>query len=201
MITEFLIKWWELIIIGFLFLNLIIQKIEKIKGRSDILTWIWQFLTWIVSLARQIIAMLFSTTPGKLPMLFIGFLLMSFLLVGQVFAADVTFEWSSNTEPDMSHYNCYRSDDGQVTWNKVNPTPITHTGMGTETWTELGVPDGIYHWYGTAVDTEDNESEPSNIVTATIDTAAPAPPQNFIIALIQKIIAWIMNLFKPFRIA
>jgi hypothetical protein len=86
MITEFLIKWWELVIIGFLVLNLIIQKIEKIKGRSDILTWIWQFLTWIVSLARQIVTMLFSTTPGKLPMIFIGLFLMGSLMAGQVFA-------------------------------------------------------------------------------------------------------------------
>jgi len=115
--------------------------------------------------------------------------------------ADVTFEWDSNSEQDMSYYNIYRSDDGQATWNKVNPAPITHTGMGTETWTELGVPDGTYHWYGTAIDMGDNESGPSAIVTATIDTQAPAPPQNFVVSLIKKIIAWIMNLLTPFRVA
>jgi len=115
--------------------------------------------------------------------------------------ADVTFEWDSNTEADMSHYNIYRSADNQVTWNKVNAAPILHTGMGTETWTEMSVPDGTYSWYATAVDTGNNESGPSNIVTATIDTQAPAPPQNFLVSLIKKIIAWIMNLFKPFRLA
>ena len=115
--------------------------------------------------------------------------------------ADVTFEWDSNTEPDMSHYNIYRSDDNQATWHKVNAAPIPHTGMGTETWTEMGVPDGTYHWYGTAIDTSNNESDPSNIATKTIDTQAPAPPQNFLVSLVKKIIAWIMNLFKPFRLA
>ena len=29
--------------------------------------------------------------------------------------ADITFEWDSNTEQDMSHYNVYRSDDNQAT--------------------------------------------------------------------------------------
>jgi hypothetical protein len=201
MITEFLIKYWEFVVIGLLLLNTIIQKLEKIKGNSDILTWLWMFLVWVTDTFKKLVSAVFSTTPGKLPIIFIGFFLVGLLLVGQAFAADVTFEWDSNTESDISHYNCYRSDDGQATWSKVNVDPILHTGAGTETWTELGVPDGIYHWYGTAVDTEDNESGPSNIVTATIDTAAPAPPQNFIIALIQKIIAWIKGLFSSFRFA
>ena len=128
---------------------------------------------------------------------FIALLLPALTFAG----ADVTLEWDSNTESDMSHYNIYRSDDGQATWHKVNPEPISHTGMGTETWTEVNVPDGTYHWYATAVDMGNNESSPSNIVPATIDTQAPAPPQNFLVSLIKKIIAWIMNLFKPFKLA
>ena len=128
---------------------------------------------------------------------FIALLLPALTFAG----ADVTLEWDSNTESDMSHYNIYRSDDGQATWHKVNPEPISHTGMGTETWTETNVPDGTYHWYATANDIEDNESDPSNILTAKIDTQAPAPPQNFLVSLIKKIIAWIMNLFKPFKLA
>ena len=114
--------------------------------------------------------------------------------------SDVTFEWDSNTEVDMSYYNVYKSVDNQATWNKINPDPIMHTGMGTETWTETGVPDGTYYWYATAVDVGNNESDPSNIITANIDQA-PAPPQNFLVSLIKKIIAWIMNLFRPFRLA
>jgi len=135
-------------------------------------------------------------------MVLIMFVLMSFLLAGQALAAsEVAFEWDSNTEPDISHYNIYRSDDGQATWEKVNLNPIPHIGNGTETWTEAGVPDGTYHWYATAVDTEDNESGPSNIVSATIDTQAPAPPQGFSIGrIIRMIISWIMGLFGLFSI-
>jgi len=133
-----------------------------------------------------------------LTMMVVSFL---FMAITAFAGADVTFEWDSNTEPDMSHYNIYRSDDGQTTWHKVNPEPISHTGMGTETWTEVNVPDGTYHYYATAVDMGNNESGSSNIVPATIDTQAPAPPQNFLVSLIKKIIAWIMNLFKPSRLA
>jgi len=111
-------------------------------------------------------------------------------------AADVTFEWDSNTEADISHYNIYRSDDGTATWNQVNASPITHSGSGTETWMDLGVSDGTYSWYVTAVDTEGNESQPSNIVSATIDSTAPQPPANFLIALIQKILAFLGKLFS-----
>ena len=68
MIKAFLADYWELVIMGLLLLNTIIQKLEKIKGNSDILTWIWQFLTWIKSVAGQLISIIFSTKPGKLPM-------------------------------------------------------------------------------------------------------------------------------------
>jgi len=110
-------------------------------------------------------------------------------------ASDVTFNWDSNTEADMAYYNIYRSDDGQLTWNKVNSAPIIHEGMGIETWTELGVPDGTYAWYATAVDTSENESAASNIVTASLDSTAPAPPKNFLITLIQKILAFLKAVF------
>lgn len=84
----------------------------------------------------------------------------------------------------------------QTNWNKVNPSPILHMGMGTETWTQVGIPDGTYYWYATANDTEGNESDPSNIITRTLDATPPAPPQNFIVSLILKIIAWIRGLFS-----
>ena len=135
---------------------------------------------------------------------FFGLILVfCFVVIGSVAFAnsDVTFEWDSNTEPDMSSYNIYRSVD-QGNWLKVNSSPILHTGSGTETWTETGVPDGTYHWYATAVDTGGNESDPSNIVSKTIDTQAPAPPQNFVVSLIKKIVAWLKGIFGgSFRLA
>lgn len=179
MITGFLIKYWELVVILLLIANTIVQK-TKWKGDDDILAMI-----------KGWIAYLFKAKPGVLPML-LGFLLIPVLL----FASDVTFEWDSNTENDMAYYNIYRSDDGQATWSKVNPAPINHTGSSPETWTECGVGDGTYYWYITAVDTEANESLPSDILTATIDATPPAPPQNFILSLILKIIAWIKGFFS-----
>jgi hypothetical protein len=59
-------------------------------------------------------------------------------------AANVTFEWDSNIEADMSHYNIYQSTDNQSTWDKVNPNPIPHIGGGTESWTLSDVADGNY---------------------------------------------------------
>lgn len=179
--AEFFFKYWEWCLLAFLILNTIFQKLEW-KGAQDILGLVWSGIKSLV-----------VTKPGKLPMLFIG---LSLLIPSLVLASDVTFEWDSNTENDMAYYNIYRSGDAQATWNKVNPVPINHIGSGMETWTECGVGDGTYHWYGTAVDTEGNESDPSNMVTATIDATPPAPPSNFIVSLILKIIAWIKGLFS-----
>ena len=185
--AEFFLNYWDWCLLGFLILNTIFQKL-KWKGAQDILSLIWDGIRSIVVIK-----------PGKLPMLFIGLFL---LIPSLVLASDVTFEWDSNTENDMSYYNVYESVDNQATWNKANPDPIMHTGNGTETWTECGVTDGTYHWYGTAVDTGGNESDPSNIITETIDATPPAPPQNFWVSLIQKIIAWIKGLFSgSFRLA
>ena len=184
---EFLTKYWDWVLLGFMIANTIVQK-TKWKGDDDILTWIKNAITWIFT----------SRTPGKLPAIIIG---LFFMMPVLAFAgSDVTFEWDSNTEPDMSHYNIYRSAD-QSNWIKVNADPILHTGTGTETWTEVDVSDGTWYWYATAVDTEDLESQPSNIISATLDTQAPAPPQNFVVSLIKKILAWITNLFRPLRVA
>ena len=66
---------------------------------------------------------------------------------------------------------------------------------GTETVSLLDVPDGTYFWVLTAYDISGNESGYSNEVTTSLDSTSPAPPQNFLLKLIQKIIAWL----KTFR--
>lgn len=110
--------------------------------------------------------------------------------------ANITLEWDSNIESNMAYYNIYRSDDGQMSWNQINSEPIIHQGTGTETWIDINVSDGSYAWYVTAIDTSGLESNPSNIVTQTIDTQPPDPPQNFIIKLIEIIIAWLSDFIK-----
>jgi len=118
-----------------------------------------------------------------------------------VFASNVTFEWDSNPKyEEVTHYNCYRSID-QINWVKANSKPILHTGTGIETWTDTGLSDGTYYWYGIAINIDSLESDPSNTISTTINTQPPSPPQNFIVSSIKKIIAWIVNLFKPFQLA
>ena len=122
-------------------------------------------------------------------------------------AADVTFEWDGNTESDLAGYRIYQSDiSGVYVYGEGSPNLVKTLERGpnpggTETVT-IQVEEGICFWVFTAYDNEipSLESEPSNEVTKKI-SFAPAPPQNIIITLIKKIIAWIMNLFKPFRFA
>ena len=119
----------------------------------------------------------------------VGIFLIILLVPVLSIASDITFEWDSNTEPDIHHYNMYRSDDGKQTWIKINTDPILHQGTGTEIWTDMDVPEGDHYWCVTAVDVNNFESDPSNIV----DNIPPAAPSRFRI-LLQKIISWLMSL-------
>jgi len=111
--------------------------------------------------------------------------------------SEVTFEWDANSEADLAGYQLYQStQSGIYTGNPVATIPV-----GTETITLTNVPDGTWYWVMTAYDTNDNESGYSNEVSESLDTEAPASPQNLLIGLVKKIIAWIINLFNPFRLA
>jgi len=119
--------------------------------------------------------------------------------VSTVFAAsDVTFEWDLNTEQDMAGYRLYQSASPGIV-----PAPGLKVGQDiphpTNTYTLTGVGDGTWYWVLTAYDTEGNESLPSNEVTDTLDTEAPAPPQNFFIRLIMKIVMWLRGVFGGFK--
>jgi len=175
MITAFLVKYWELIIIGFLLLNLIIQKIEKIKGNSDILTGIWKLLTWFMSLIRQLITAVFSSTPGKLPMLFIAFMLVSSLVIA---AVPITFQWDANTEQDLAGYRIYQStQSGVYTYGPTSPNLLVTVPVGTEEVT-IEIADGTYYFVATAFDTGGLESGPSNEITDIIN-GPPGCPKIF----------------------
>lgn len=103
------------------------------------------------------------------------FIIILLLPISTAFGADVTFEWDPNTETDLAGYRLYQSDtSGVYTYgdgNQVETIPA-----GTETVTLYGVPDGTWYWVLTAYDTSGNESGPSNEVTDTLDSTAPAPP-------------------------
>lgn len=165
MIAEFLIKWWEIIVIIFLVADIVVQK-TKWKGDDDILAMI-----------KSGIVTIFTSKPGKLPMLFIGFLLMSFLLVSSaITSTSMTFEWDANTEPDLAGYRLYQSDtSGIYTFGAGNEAATIPAG--TEVVTLPGLPDGTYYWVATAFDTGGQESESSNEIMEVID-AVPGCPRN-----------------------
>ena len=202
MIKAFLADYWELVIMGLLLLNTIIQKLEKIKGNSDILTWIWQFLTWIKSVAGQLISIIFSTKPGKLPMLFIGLFITSLFFTGIALAgSNVTLQWEGNLAyENVTHYNVYRSCD-QANWVLANAKPIPDKGENvTHEWTDVDLPDNTYYWYATAVNNYGRSSDPSVIVSETF--GQPSPPRNFIIKIIEWVISWLKGIFSgSFRVA
>jgi len=140
-----------------------------------------------------------STRPLVMKILWaaIGFLLvfgLGFCFVAKAQAAtNITLEWDSNTEPDMSHYNIYRSDDDGNTWVLVGQTP--HTGAGKETFVDEAIPDGDYRWRVTAVDLDGLESGPSNVVARSLESQPPAPPTNLWIKIKEIITALLDWLF------
>ena len=112
--------------------------------------------------------------------------------------SSITFAWDANTESDLAGYRLYQATtSGQYTFGDGNQ--VATIPAGTETVTLEDVPDGTYYWVATAYDVGGLESGPSNEVSATLDATPPQPPQGFIITLIQKILAFLMNLFAGLR--
>lgn len=76
-------------------------------------------------------------------------------------SGEVRLKWNPNTEPDLSGYNIYRSNDGTA-YVKVNQTLVT-----ADSYTDTGLVNGMMHFYRVAaVDNAGNESERSNAVLA-----------------------------------
>ncbi|MBN1783140.1 T9SS type A sorting domain-containing protein [bacterium] len=94
----------------------------------------------------------------------------------QHFAVDamtdtVRLEWSANYESDLAGYNVYRSRLEEGPFNKLNPDLLTGTH-----YTDADVfNDTTYYYTVTAVDTDDNESDYSDILKA-IPTIRPDVP-------------------------
>ena len=118
-------------------------------------------------------------------------------------AADITFEWNANSEPDLAGYRIYQTDtSGAYAIGPGSPNLVATIGRGPnpggkEEYTLTNVPDGTWYWVLTAFDNEvpSLESEQSDEVTKKV-SSPPAKPTGFWIKLFQIIIAWIKGLFS-----
>jgi hypothetical protein len=96
-------------------------------------------------------------------------------------ATNVTFGWDA-TPVDCNTVKLYQSAvSGVYTYNAAN---VKATALRPAvTATIANVPDGAWYWVATCTDTANNESGPSNQVTATFDSTAPNAPTGFKINL------------------
>lgn len=92
-------------------------------------------------------------------------LFVSVLAASLLYAATVQVSWDQNTEADMASYKVYQGN-----------TVVGTVQHPTATFDVLNVPDGIYTYYVSAVDTAGNESVKSDGASITVNTTAPAKP-------------------------
>ncbi len=98
----------------------------------------------------------------------------------------IKFKWDCNTEGDLASYSLYQgTTSGDYTFGKGNEVKsLDNPKVGapppcSEALEIPDPPDGEYFWVVTAFDKADNESGPSNEVSAVIDTVPPADPLKF----------------------
>ncbi|MGA9115278.1 MAG: M20/M25/M40 family metallo-hydrolase [Bacteroidota bacterium] len=86
--------------------------------------------------------------------------------------------WMRNGEVDLRGYYVYRSSVPPAGFTRVTPEPLTDS-----TWTDAGLPAGIYSYYVSAVDSNMNESAASDTVEGSpitgVDPRAGVPPRSF----------------------
>jgi len=113
-----------------------------------------------------------------------GFIITMMLLAlgwcGVSHAADITFGWDPNMEPDLVGYRLYQSStpDGQTIGGESSPDFVVGVLAGTETVTITTTPteDKTLYWVLTAYDDGDLESGKSNEVSHYFNVTPPAPP-------------------------
>ena len=77
--------------------------------------------------------------------------------------AKMSLSWSANSESDLAGYNVYRSTSSGGTYSKINSSTIT-----TTSYEDSGLSSATTYYYKIkAVDTADNESEYSDVASAT----------------------------------
>jgi hypothetical protein len=104
------------------------------------------------------------------------------LCVGTIFAADITFQWDANTEPDLAGYRLYQSDtSGTHAFGEASSNFVKSIPEGTETTIITVDLTSAKYWVLTAYDTRGLEGGPSNEVSE----GPPAPPTMFNMTNIQ----------------
>jgi hypothetical protein len=92
-------------------------------------------------------------------------------------ATAVTLFWDENSEPDLDRYNAY---SGPAADFNLDDDGVVFRGYATSLETEIGIsdlsPETTYYFRLTAVDKAQNESLPSDTVTATTNDADLPPP-------------------------
>lgn len=109
---------------------------------------------------------------GKIALKLIMIFILFFIAVGVNAESTVTFEWNANTEADLAGYRIHRGN------NSGEYVEFKEVGKVTQ-YTWVGLPDGTHFFAATAFDTDNNESDYSNELSLTFDTAPPEKPKQF----------------------
>jgi hypothetical protein len=100
-------------------------------------------------------------------------------------ASNVTLAWDP-TPSGVVGVRIYQSA-AAGTYQYGSSSAVATIAAGTTQATLSNVPDGTYYWVATAYDAAGNESGPSNEVSATFDTTAPAAPGTLRIEVVVKV--------------
>lgn len=105
------------------------------------------------------------------------------LIASVVYAGTtVTLVWNANTEVDLKGYRIYQDGTLQAP-DIICPANDSSCCI----WTSGTLTEGEHSWYATAFDGNGNESEPSDVVSYTVDTTAPGAPQDINITINLKV--------------
>ena len=114
--------------------------------------------------------------------------------------SNVTLQWTANTENDLAGYRIYRGAQAGGPYTQVgNDIACGPNDATCCEFIDMNIPDGTYCWVATAFDTSGNESEYSNEVIDTLDSVAPAPPQEM--NVFKKIIAYIERHYMGYTVS
>jgi len=113
--------------------------------------------------------------------------------------SNVTLQWDANTEQDLAGYHVLRGTQAGGPYTQVGEIPCGPNDATCCEFIDQAIPDGTYYWVATAYDTSGNESEYSNEVTDSLDSIAPAPPQE--LNVFKKIIAYIERHYKGYTVS